>query len=353
MVIHPQARTTPQLRTEIKNQKGSSQVVLAEQYNVTAQTIRKWQKREDVVDRSHRPHRLQTTLSPSQEAIVVALREALLLPLDDLLVVTREFIHSKASRSALHRLLKREGLSNLRKLIAEREGDGDEADKPEQKSFKDYEPGFIHIDLKYLPRMSDESSRRYLYAAIDRATRWVYVEVLDNKEANTAAGFLQRLTAKAPFKITRILTDNGKEFTDRYCATGERKPTGKHPFDKVCATHSIGHRLTKPRTPKTNGMVERFNGRIAEVIKTTYFSCSKELEETLLQYVRIYNQHIPQKALGHISPIQSLKIWAKSHPELFNNVTSQPPVGTVTKNIPQPARSITSSPPYKPWDKHR
>ena len=42
-------------------------------------------------DASHRPQRLQTTLSAAQEAVVVALRETLLLPLDDLLLaVTRE-----------------------------------------------------------------------------------------------------------------------------------------------------------------------------------------------------------------------------------------------------------------------
>ena len=41
-------------------------------------------------DASHRPQRLQTTLSAAQEAVVVALRETLLLPLDDLLAVTRE-----------------------------------------------------------------------------------------------------------------------------------------------------------------------------------------------------------------------------------------------------------------------
>ncbi len=54
-------------------------------------TIRRWQQRDDVADGSHTPHRLQTTLTPTQEAVVVELRKTLLLPLDDLLVVTREF----------------------------------------------------------------------------------------------------------------------------------------------------------------------------------------------------------------------------------------------------------------------
>lgn len=38
------------------------------------------------------PHQLHTILSSAQEAVVVALRKTLLLPLNDLLAVTREFI---------------------------------------------------------------------------------------------------------------------------------------------------------------------------------------------------------------------------------------------------------------------
>jgi len=194
----------------------------------------------------------------------------------------------------------------------------DGAPKRVTKTFKDYEPGFVHVDLKYLPQMPDESSRRYVYAAIDRATRWVYLEIFDNKTANSAHQFLANLILKAPFIITKILTDNGKEFTDRFCATGKRKPTGNHLFDPLCNTHSIEHRLTKPRTPQTNGMIERFNGRLADVLKTTRFRCAEELSETLVRYMKIYNQFIPQKALGHIAPIQALKNWYDSHPHLFS-----------------------------------
>ncbi|BCX82950.1 hypothetical protein MIT9_P2541 [Methylomarinovum caldicuralii] len=64
-------------------------------------------------------------------------------------------------------------------------------------------------------------------------------------------------------------------------------------------------------------MVERFNGRIAEILKTTPFRSSQDLERTLMQYASVYNHQIPQKALGHISPVQALKDWQKKRPELF------------------------------------
>ncbi len=88
-------------------------------------------------------------------------------------------------------------------------------------------------------------------------------------------------------------------------------------FDRVCRRHGIEHRLTKPRTPQTNGRVERFNGRVAEVIKVAYFNSSQALRDTLLHYVRIYNQQIPQKSLGHIAPVHALKNWYAPRPELF------------------------------------
>ena len=315
MVIHPQARTTPKLRAEIKAQRDRKQVDLAKQYNVTPQTIRKWQNRDEFTDKSHRPHRLQTKLSEHQEMLVVELRKLLLLPLDDLLVIVREFIHPEATRSGIHRTLRRHGVSHLNALLrAENE---EEAQPAKRKTFKDYAPGFVHVDVKYLPQMADESRRTYLFVAIDRATRWVYLEILPDKSARSAKGFLKQLIKKAPFIITRVLTDNGKEFTDRFIANGERKPTGQHPFDQVCQAEGIEHRLIKPKHPQTNGMVERFNGRISEILATTHFDASRDLQETLYQYQKIYNYHVPQKNIGHITPIQALKDWHKKQPELF------------------------------------
>ena len=49
-------------------------------------------------------------------------------------------------------------------------------------------------------------------------------------------GFLKKLIERAPFHVMHVVTDNGKEFTDRFAATGEREPTGRHPFDRLCAS---------------------------------------------------------------------------------------------------------------------
>ncbi|MFM9429115.1 transposase InsO family protein [Variovorax sp. GrIS 2.14] len=258
----------------------------------------------------HTAHRLQTTLTPAQERIAVELRRTLLLPLDDLLAVTREFICEKVSRSGLDRCLRRHGVGNLNAL---------KPSKPQEphKTFKAYEPGYLHMDIKYLPQMADESHRRYLIVAIDRATRWVYVTVKNNETAASARSLLKAVHAACPLKIVKLLTDNGKEFTDRLFASREREPTGAHEFDRLCTELGIEHRLTKPRTPKINGMVERFNGRIGDVLKTHHFHSGEDLEHTLLRYVASYSHQLPQSALKSKTPIQTMKDWYASHPHLF------------------------------------
>ncbi|MBK1656590.1 helix-turn-helix domain-containing protein, partial [Allochromatium vinosum] len=171
--LHKNARTTPAIRRELQSSTLSTQE-LAERYGLSRQTVLKWRRRSSTEDASHRPHRLHTRLTPAQEAVVVELRKALLLPLDDLLAVTHEFISPSVSRSGLDRCLRRHGVSNLQALSPQ----PIDQDARPVKRFKDYEPGFVHVDVKYLPRMPDEDSAQYLFAAIDRATRWVYVEIL-------------------------------------------------------------------------------------------------------------------------------------------------------------------------------
>jgi hypothetical protein len=91
-------------------------------------------------------------------------------------------------RSSLIRLLKRHEVNCLRDLYIEQSGES-EVEKP--KRFKDYDPGYLHVDIKYLPNLPNDPQKRYLLVAIDRATRWVYLEVINDKTAKTAAAFIK------------------------------------------------------------------------------------------------------------------------------------------------------------------
>ena len=320
--VHAQARTTPRTRAEIRA-SSAPLVELAERYNISRATAAKWRGRETPHDLSHRPHKLSTTMTPAQEALAVELRRMTLLPLDDLLVVVREFINPQASRSGLDRCLRRHGVANLRALQAQARVDAGEGQVP-AKTFKDYEPGFLHMDIKYLPQMPDEAARRYLFVAIDRATRWVFMHIYADQSDASSVNFLGRLHAAAPMKITRLLTDNGSQFTDRFTSK-KREPSGLHKFDVRCKALGIEHRLCPPRHPQTNGMVERFNGRVSELVSQTRFTSAAELQTTLNNYVKTYNHRIPQRALNHLSPVQALKKWQAEKPDLFvKRVHDQP-----------------------------
>ena len=240
--VHPLARTTPRTRSEVRHSSAPA-TELSEICNISVATASKWKTRDDALDRSHRAHDLGCILSPAQEAIVLEMRRLCLLPLNDLLRITRRFINPKASRSGVSRLLRREGVTKLSQL----HGQESSQDKP-KKNFKDYVPGFVHADIKYLPQMPDEASRRYLFVAIDRATRLIFLRFYDDQSQASSTVFLRRRGQAAAFKITKLLTDNGSQFTDRFTSK-DKEPSGQHAFDLQCNAQGIEHRLALPAAP--------------------------------------------------------------------------------------------------------
>ena len=288
--LHANATTTPRTRAYIQQSEAPTSE-LARELGIHSRTVARWRSREDVLDRSARPHRIATKISEWEEALITELRRELALPLDDIVEAMRRCINPSLSRSAIHRCLQRHGLSaRLTPQTA-----------PAATFQTDSPAGFIHIDVKYLPPLNRR--RSYAYVAIDRATRFVYLEVLPDRAAQTAAGFLERFLASFPLKVHTILTDNGSEFTDRFAVDKKDKPldkpSGQHLFDQACAKHLITHRLIRPFRPQTNGMVERFNRRIGEHLnkipqnRTAHhrrFADHAERDAYILTFVDDYNR---------------------------------------------------------------
>ena len=54
-------------------------------------------------------------------------------------------------------------------------------------------------------------------------------------------------------------------------------------------------------------MVERFNGRISDILRTHHFRSGEDLVATLHRYVYLYNHQLPQSALGAKTPIEAMK----------------------------------------------
>jgi transposase len=175
--IHPNARTTPVVRAEIARSDEPSGV-LARRFGVSTETVRKWRKRgpDDCLDHSARPHRLPWKATEEERAVVCALRRATNFALDDLTFVVAHFL-PHLNRDSIWRILRAEGLSRR---------PPPSSDKPRrgQGTFKDYDLGFVHIDIKHLPKLrtaDGERRKRYLYVAIDRRSRSVHLAVKDDE----------------------------------------------------------------------------------------------------------------------------------------------------------------------------
>ena len=148
------ATTTPKVRAAIQASVEPASAN-AERFGTTEQTVYKWKHRDTVHDRSHTPHRLQTTLTPAQEAVAVVLRKSLLVSIDDLLAVVREFLNPDVSRSGLDRCLRRHGVGNLRDLQAK-------DPRPKHKAFKAYEPGYRVMRMRLKAKGHSASPRTAL-----------------------------------------------------------------------------------------------------------------------------------------------------------------------------------------------
>src|SRR5215210_598079 len=257
-VLHGSARTTAAVRRAIQHSQESLRA-LAKRHGVNPKTVAKWRKRGSVADRPTGPKQPKSTvLSPEDEAIVVAFRRHTLLPLDDCLYALQATI-PHLTRSSLHRCLQRHGISRLPDV---------EGDKPAKKKFKSYPIGYFHIDIA---EVQTAEGKLYLYVAIDRTSKFAFVQLVEKATRVTASAFLVSLIAAVPYKIHTVLTDNGIQF--RFPPRYADGPTARyiaHMFDMRCRENGIEHRFTKINHPWNNGQVERMNRTIKEATVQRY-----------------------------------------------------------------------------------
>ena len=303
--IHPKARTTPAVRAEIARATEPTGV-LARRYGVSTETIRKWRKRGpgDCQDHSSRPHKLPWKATEEERAIVCALRRATGFPLDDLTFVVTHFL-PHLNRDAVYRILKAAGLGRLPPADRSRRA---------HSRFKDYDLGFIHVDVKHLPKLRTAGSewrKRFLFVAIDRRSRSVHLAVKDDETEASARAFLKEALAAFPFRITHLLTDRGSCFT----AEG---------FETACREFGVAHRKTRPYTPRTNGMAERFNGRVQREVLGITVAGHGDLERLLVGFNSAYNAR-RQRVLDGRSPEEVVRERLERDTSLANPGYRPPP----------------------------
>jgi transposase InsO family protein len=141
-------------------------------------------------------------------------------------------------------------------------------------------------EAKVVTGVDDHSRYCVMAAVVERATG--------------RAVCLALATALARFGVPgEILSDNGKQFTDRFGKGGEVL------FDKICRKNGIQHRLTAPASPNQNGKVERFHGTLRrELLDDAEPFTSLELAQQALDaWVREYNDDRPHQGLDGQVPV--------------------------------------------------
>ncbi len=314
-VLHGSATTTYAIRAAIQRSHASASE-LSQTYGINPKTVLKWKKRACVEDRKTGPQQPHSTvLSIEEEAVIVAFRCHTLLPLDDCLYSLQPTI-PHLTRSSLHRCLQRHGISRLPDVTD---------DKPPKKKFKRYPIGYFHIDIA---EVHTAEGKLHLYVAIDRTSKFAFVQLVDKANRKTASAFLEALVAAVPYKINIVLTDNGIQFTfpPRY----KDGPTARymtHMFDMRCRENGIEHRLTKIKHPWTNGQVERMNRTIKEAtVKRYHYEDHDQLRSHLTDFINAYNYARRLKTLKGLTPYEYIcKIWTKEPERFILNPTHQMP----------------------------
>jgi transposase InsO family protein len=314
-VLHGSATTTAAIRRAIQHSQASLKA-LAGQFGINPKTVAKWRKRSSAADLPTGPKVAKSTsLSVEDEAIVVAFRRHTLLPLDDCLYALQPTI-PHLTRSSLHRCLQRHGISRLPDVQGE---------KPDKRKFKAYPLGYFHIDIA---EVHTEQGKLYLLVAIDRTSKFAFVELHEKATRRVAANFLRALIKAVPYKIHIVLTDNGTHFTspgnshsaaaDIRMAMDRGELFLAHAFEFACAENHIDHRLTKPRHPWTNGQVERMNRTLKEAtVRRFHYETHDQLRSHLTDFVNAYNFGRRLKTLKGLTPYEAIcKSWT-AEPQRF------------------------------------
>ncbi|MFH1822155.1 MAG: DDE-type integrase/transposase/recombinase [Patescibacteria group bacterium] len=303
MHYHRNAKTNENQRSAMQASKKSSRQ-LAEQYLVSHVTCAKWKKANNPTDGNHAPLTIHYAVPEEFWTVIKTVRQKFKLPLDDLLNALVKYVPN-LNRSNCYRILRFYQLNQL-----------SEKEKKELKKFAKYPPGFLHIDCFYLPKVNGK--RLYVYLAIDRATRMIFMRVYEKKGKYEAADFLLQALNFYPYRIHHILTDNGREFTMKKQTSFGRIGTRGVIFEVICELTGIEHRQTKIRHPWTNGLAERAVRTVKEhTTKLERYQSVEAMIIDILHFQDIHNFQRHLKGLNFKTPYQATMEWYVKEPKLF------------------------------------
>ena len=134
--------------------------------------------------------------------------------------------------------------------------------------------------------------KRYIITMIDEFTKMAFARMYATNSSQSAKDFLSRTNYLLDNQITIAHSDNGSEFA-------------KH-FQQLCKQLKIEQYHSRPRTPKDNPSMERFNQTLQyEWLRDGNFTPDINLfNSRLKEFLIEYNSIRPHETLGYLTPIE-------------------------------------------------
>jgi hypothetical protein len=160
-----------------------------------------------------------------------------------------------------------------------------------------YCPKLKDIDLGYLQldgiKIFFEGKTYYFLSCIELKSRQSWARRVNSLSSKNTSEFLEEILIEVNYPIHTIQTDNGSEF--------------KGLFDQAIGElENTNHVWSYPKSPKTNGYVERFNWTIQdEFINYEIDTATYDIErfdEKLKDWIMYYNRIRPHQSLGYMTP---------------------------------------------------
>jgi transposase InsO family protein len=150
-------------------------------------------------------------------------------------------------------------------------------------------PGYIQMDsvIVYV-----DYEKHVFMCVIDIFTKFAVVEKVFSTASIHAREVFKKFQGKTPTPIHTVQTDNGSEFM-KY-------------FHSYLEEQELKHVFIYPKSPKINGVVERFNRTVQQEFISRHdeiYYDEQALRIKLDKYLYWYNYKRPHAALGYLSPM--------------------------------------------------
>lgn len=279
----------PVLRAKLmaQHEEGVPLSVVSARHRIARPVLSRWWARYRARDlaglhpRSRRPHHSPTRHAPAVIEAIDAAR-------DFGWGVGRIADELGVGHGTVQRVLERRGRNRLPRP----------ARRPVQRYEKTRPGELLHLDLKYLPQLGNRPE--FEYAAIDDFSREATAEIAGERSTAAATRFLELVVAQLPYPVEAVMTDNDMMFTMRYAYYSNRLTR----FEQALKSAGIEHRLIRPRSPESNGKVERFIKTIDdECYRIVQPGTSRARVGALKLFLEYYHHARPHQSLGGDSPV--------------------------------------------------